>query len=76
MKKNSKDKKSDNVPHLENIDIVLVHCNLVHNKIQRNLRVFHALVQNKPLGHLLNILPTNHIHTETFVQIFDTLKYG
>ena len=30
----SKDKNRENVPHLENVDLVLVHCNLVNNDYQ------------------------------------------
>ena len=30
----TKDKNSENVPHLEITEVVLVHCNIVINKIQ------------------------------------------
>ena len=30
----TKDKNSENVPHLEIVEIVLVHCNLVNNDYQ------------------------------------------
>ena len=30
----TKDKNSENVPHLEIVEIVLVHCNLVKNDYQ------------------------------------------
>ena len=30
----TKDKNGENVPHLEVVELVLVHCNLVHNDYQ------------------------------------------
>ena len=32
----TKDKNGENVPHLENIEVVLVHCNIASNKHKRN----------------------------------------
>ena len=31
-----KDKNSDTVPKLENVEVILVHCNLVNNSYQRH----------------------------------------
>ena len=36
----NKDKNSENVPHLEITEVVLVHCNIVNNDYQQGLRVF------------------------------------
>ena len=33
------DKNSENVPRLENVEVVLVHCNLVNNSYQQASRV-------------------------------------
>ena len=33
------DKNSENVPKLENVEVVLVHCNLVNNAYQQHSRV-------------------------------------
>ena len=33
-------KNSENIPKLENVEVVLVHCNLVNNAYQQHLRVF------------------------------------
>ena len=33
------DKHSENVPRLENVEVVLVHCNLVNNSYQQASRV-------------------------------------
>ena len=34
----TKDKKGENVPHLEVVELVLVHCNLVNNNYQQDSR--------------------------------------
>ena len=34
-----KDKKSENVPHLEITEVVLIHCNIVNNDYQQDSRV-------------------------------------
>ena len=41
------DKNSENVPRLENVEVVLVHCNLVNNSYQQALRVLFTFVPNK-----------------------------
>ena len=45
----TKDKNSENVPHLEITDVVLVHCNIVNNDYQHNSRVLYTFVPNKSL---------------------------
>ena len=37
----TKDKNSKNVPHLEVVELVLVHCNLVNNNYQQHSRIIH-----------------------------------
>ena len=44
------DKNSENVPRLENVEVVLVHCNLVNNSYQQHLRVLFTFVPNKQYG--------------------------
>ena len=41
------DKNSENVPRLENVEVVLVHCNLVNNSYQQHSRVLFTFVPNK-----------------------------
>ena len=48
------DKNSENVPRLENVEVVLVHCNLVNNSYQHNSRVLFTFVQ---YGQLISISP-------------------
>ena len=40
-------KNSENLPHLEITEVVLVHCNIVNNDFQQDARVFYTSVPNK-----------------------------
>ena len=51
------DKNSDTVSKLENLEIVLVHCNLVNNSYQQHSRVLFTFVPNKQYGQLISISP-------------------
>ena len=66
----TKDKNGENVPHLEIVELVLVHCNLVNNNYQQDSRILHTFVLNKPFGSLLEISPKNHIFLKTFNSEF------
>ena len=57
----TKDKNSENVPHLEIFELVLVHCNLVNNDYQQDSRILYTFVPNKPFGSLLEISTTTNI---------------
>ena len=62
----TKDKNGENVPRLEVVDLVLLHCNLVNNDYQQDSRILYAFVPNKTFGSLLEISPTNHVFLKTF----------
>ena len=51
----AKDKNGENVPHLEIIEVALIHCNIVSNNYQQDSRVLYAFVSNKLFGQLLDI---------------------
>ena len=51
----TKDKNGENVPHLEFVELVLIHCNLVNNNYQQSSRILYTFVPNKPFGSLLEI---------------------
>ena len=70
----TKDKNGENVPHLEIAELALVHCNLVNNDYQQDLRILYTFVPNKPFGSLLKISPTNHIFLKTFNSEFQEIK--
>ena len=64
--KMTKDKNGENVPHLEIVELVLVHCNLVNNDYQQDSRILYTFVSNKSFGSLLEISRTNHIFFKAF----------
>ena len=45
-----KDKNGENVPKLEIVEVVLVHCNLVKNDYQHTSKVLFTFVPNKKFG--------------------------
>ena len=57
----TKDKNGENVPHLEVVELVLVHWNLVNNDYQQDSRILLTFVPNKAFGSLLEISPRNHV---------------
>ena len=65
----TKDKNSENVPHLTFTKAVLVYCNIVNNDYQQDSRVLYAFVPNKPFGSLLEICRTSHSFLKTFQDI-------
>ena len=70
----TKDKSGENVPHLEVVEVVLVHCNLVNNDYQQNSRILFTFVPNKTFGSLLEISPKNHVFLKTFNSEFQEIK--
>ena len=51
----TKDKNDENVPHLEITEVVLVHCNIVHNDCQEDSNVLYTFTHNKSFSQLLVI---------------------
>ena len=60
-----------NVPKLESIEVVLVHCNLVKNDYQHTSKVLFSFVPNKQFGQLINISP----HSLTMINTVNTDFY-
>ena len=56
----TKVKNGENVPHLEVVELVLVHCNLVNNDYQQDSRILFTFVPSKSFGSSLEISPTDH----------------
>ena len=52
-----KDKSGEDVPKLESVEVVLVHCNLVNNSYQQASKVLFTFVPNKQFGQLITISP-------------------
>ena len=70
----TKDKNGENVPHLEIVELVLVHCNLVNNDYQQDTRILYTFVPNKAIGSLLEISATNQVFLKTFNSEFQEVK--
>ena len=70
----TKDKNSENVPHLKVTEVVLVHGNIVNNDYQQDSRVSYTVVPNKPFGSLLEISQTNFISLKTFNSEFQAIE--
>ena len=71
------DKNSENVPKLESVEVVLVHCNIVKNNYQHTSKVLFSFVLNKQFGPLINISPhslmMNTVNTKfSFVEVWFT----
>ena len=62
----TKDKNDENVPHLEIVELVLIHCNIVNNNYQQNSRILYS--------SLLEVSPPNHIFLKTFNSEFQEIK--
>ena len=52
-----KDKNGEDVPKLESVEVVLVHCNLVNNSYQQASKVLLTFVPNKQFDQLITISP-------------------
>ena len=68
------DKDSENVPKLENIEVVLVHCNIVNNSYQQASRVLFTFVPNKQYGQLISISPYTLIFLKTMNTEFSEIE--
>ena len=73
-----KDKNGENVPKLESVEVVLVHCSLVKNDYEHSSKVLFTFVPNKEFDQLINISPhaftmMNTINTEfSYVEVWFT----
>ena len=60
-----KNKNAENVSHLEITEVLLVHCNIVNNDYQHDLRILHRVFLDKLFGQLLDISPKTSIFFKT-----------
>ena len=70
----AKDKNGGSVPHLELVELVIIHRSLANNNYQQNSRILYTFVLNKPFGIFKEISPPNHIFFETFNSEFQEIK--
>ena len=50
-----KDKDGEDVPKLESVEVVLVHCNLVNNSYQQASKVLFTFASNNQFAQLITI---------------------
>ena len=67
-------KNSENVPKLENVEVVLVHCNLVNNAYQQHSRVLFTFVPTKQYGQLISISPDSLVFLKTMNTEFSEIE--
>ena len=68
------DKNCENLPRLENVEVVLVHCNLVNNSYQQHSRVFFTFVPTKRYGQLISISPHSLVFLKTVNTEFSEIE--
>ena len=69
-----KDKDGEDVPKLESVEVVLVHCNLVNNSFQQASKVLFTFVPNKQFGQLITISPHSLTMIKTTNSEFPFIK--
>ena len=68
------DKNSENVPRIGNVEVVLVHFNLVNNSYQQSSRVLFTFVPNKKYGQLISISPNSLFFLKTMNTEFSEIE--
>ena len=68
------DKNSENVPRLENDEVVLVHCNLVNHSYQQTSRALFTFVPTKQYGQLISISPHSLVFLKTMNTEFSEIE--
>ena len=68
------DKNSKNIPRLENVEVVLVHCNLVNNSYQQHSRVLFTFVSTKQNGQLISMSPHSLVFLKTMNTDFSEIE--
>ena len=71
----TKDKNSENEPHLEITEVILVHCNIVNNEYKQDSRGLYIFVPNKIFSSLLEISSKNHIFLKPFNSEFQDISF-
>ena len=68
------DKDGEDVPKLESVEVVLVHCNLVNNNYQQASKVLFTFMPNKQFGQLMNIASNSIIMLITTNTEFSSIE--
>ena len=68
------DKDGENVPKLESVEVVLVHCNLVNNNYQQASKVLLTFVADELFGQLIDISPHSQRMLNTTNTEFSSIE--
>ena len=69
-----KDKDGEDVPKLESVEAVLLHCNLVNNSYQQASKVLSTFVPNKQFRQLITISPHSLTMLKTAMREFQSIQ--
>ena len=70
------DKNSENLPKLESVAVVLVHCSLVKYDYQHTSKVLFSFFLNKQFRQLINISPYFLTMNKYFTIFFNNDEYS
>ena len=65
-----KDENGENVPRLDIIEVVLIHCNFVNNDYEHDSRVLHKFPPKKSFSQLTNVSAKNSIFLKLLIWSF------
>ena len=70
----TKNKNGENLPHLEIIEVLLVHCNIVDDGYQQDSRVLYTFIPNNLFGQFLDISRKSFIFSKSFDSEFSYIE--
>ena len=62
------------MPKINNVDVVLVHCNFVNNTHQEKSRVLYSFVPDVQFGQLINVKPESLIYLKATSAEFSFIE--
>ena len=68
------DKDGEDVPKLESVEVVLVHCKLVNKSCQQACKLLFTFVPNKQFGQSITITPHSPTMLKTTNAEFEFIK--
>ena len=68
------DKDGENIPILESVGVVFVHCNLVNNNYQQASKILFTFVSNKQFGQVITVAPHSLTMLNTKNTEFSSIK--
>ena len=69
-----KNENSNNVPQLDQVEYVLLHCNLARNQYLQNSKLLYEFVPDKLFGQLISVKSPVFIQCKTSDALFDYIE--